>query len=60
MQKAWEDAGPMLDCVLFHTGKEWRALVLRTDEEAMADGGDAQVPWSDAGKPWSHRKCPRQ
>lgn len=46
MQKAWEDAGPMLDCVLFHTGAEWRALVLRTDE-AAADGasfgGDAQV-----------------
>jgi hypothetical protein len=32
----------MLDCVLFHTGTEWRALVLRTDEEA-ADHSDAQV-----------------
>jgi hypothetical protein len=51
MQKTWEDAGPMLDCVLFHTGAEWRALVLRTDDEAeavpVAGGasfsGDAQV-----------------
>ena len=49
MQRAWEDAGPMLDCVLFHTGAEWRALVLRTDDEAAAaaggasDRGDVQV-----------------
>ncbi len=31
LQKSYEDVGPFVDCVIFHTGERWQVLLLRDD-----------------------------
>ncbi|WFC97777.1 tripeptidyl-peptidase II [Malassezia yamatoensis] len=46
LQKAWKDAGPLLETVVFHDGNDWRAVVA---------GGEGESVDSSHGEPASVR-----